>query len=113
MQQALKEFVDRRCTRSVAIIMGVSEREIFPALTPAQQRKLRAVVRDTLYDFRTVVTDLLEGLDTGEVVLNELWLEKLEQIHRAVVADQAPAEAQSPGYRTPSEFGGGRPIGAR
>lgn len=85
MQPVLKEFLDRRKDRAIAIILGVKERECDQYLTPEARTKLRKVVLDQLNEFYDVVVDIGNSLDSGEAILNEDWLTKLDEIHMAVV----------------------------
>lgn len=81
---SLQELLDRRCKRSIAIILNVKEREADFLLPDEVQRKLRKVIIDQINEFCSLATDILESASRG-VVFNELWLEKLEEIHSAVV----------------------------
>lgn len=114
MQPELKALLERRCKRSIAVILGVAEREVGSALSPEQHQKLRKVVLDVFHDYQGLIEDVMESLDTGEVALNALYLEKIDQIHATLVdtpSRPAPMSSGSGsnGHRSPSEFGGGRP----
>jgi hypothetical protein len=80
---SLQELLDKRCKRSIAIILGVKEREADFMLPDDVQRKLRKVIIDQLNDFCSLATDILESASQG-VVFNDLWLQKLDAIHEAV-----------------------------
>jgi hypothetical protein len=85
MQPVLMEFLANRRDRACAIILGVKERECDKQLSPDARAKLRKVVLDQLNDFYDVAMDIMKSLDSGETVLNEEWLSKLDEIHMAVV----------------------------
>jgi hypothetical protein len=85
MQQVLSDVLSRRRDRAIAIILGVKERECDRHLPPQVGSKLRKVVLDQLNEFYDLCLDLMRSLDTGEVVLNQLYLEKIDQMHTALV----------------------------
>jgi hypothetical protein len=79
----VKELVEKRCRRAIAIVLSAAEKENIP--TEARTR-LRKVVMDQFNDLTSLVVDVMESMDQG-MVLNELWLEKLDEIHSRVVRD--------------------------
>lgn len=81
MQQALVELLERRRNRCIAIVLGVKERECDKDLSAHSSQKLRKVVLDQFNEMHDLVIDIMESLDTGEVVLNEAYLQKIDQIH--------------------------------
>ncbi len=81
---SLADLLDRRCKRSIAIILGVKEREADFLLPNDVKQKLRKVVIDQLNEFCSLATDILESASDG-IVFNELYLQKLDEIHDAVV----------------------------
>jgi hypothetical protein len=80
----LQDLLEKRCRRSIAVILGVKEREVDEYLPKDAQMKLRKVVMDQLNDFCALATDILESTSDG-VVLNDIWLQKIDEVHRAVV----------------------------
>lgn len=87
MQAGLRDLLDKRAKRSIAIILGVKERECDQYLTDAVSAKLRKVVLDQVNEFHGLVVDILDSVDNGEVALNEHYLTKLDDIHHAVVGN--------------------------
>jgi hypothetical protein len=85
MQPALAELLRRRKDRSIAIILGVKERECDRHLPREAQLKLRKVILDQFNEFYDLLTDIANSLDDGDVVLNETYLAKIDGIHQAVV----------------------------
>lgn len=90
----LADIIGRQRDRSIAAILGVKEREADPHLPPAVRAKLRKVVLDQLNAYTGLVMDVLESLSAGQedgsaIVLNTLWLDKLDEIHAAVVPNGA------------------------
>lgn len=81
---SLEELLDRRCKRSIAIILGVKEREADFLLPDDVQRKLRKVIIDQLNDFCALATDIVESASRG-IVFNELYLKKIDEIHDSVM----------------------------
>lgn len=80
----LENLLERRCKRSIAILLGLKEREIDPFLPPEAQQKLRKAILDQLNDFCAIATDILES-SSQDVVFNELWLDRLEQMHSDIL----------------------------
>lgn len=85
MQQVLSDVLSKRKDRAIAIILGVKERECDKHLPPEVSSKLRKVVLDQLNEFYDLCLDVMRSLDTGEVVLNESYMTKLDEIHDALV----------------------------
>lgn len=85
MQQVLNDVLSRRRDRAIAIILGVKERDCDRHLPPEISKKLRKVVLDQLNEFYDLTLDLMRSLDTGEVVLNEHYLRKIDELHKAVI----------------------------
>ncbi len=86
MQQPMADLLKRRKDRSLAIILGVKERECDKDLSAMSSQKLRKVILDQVNEFYSLAVDLLESFDdNSEVVLNEHYLEKLDQMYDVVV----------------------------
>jgi hypothetical protein len=79
-QQLLSDILAKRRDRAIAIILGVKERECDSHLPNFASAKLRKVVLDQLNDYHDLCADLIRSLDTDEVILNEAYLERLDQI---------------------------------
>lgn len=84
MQTALETMLRKRRDRSIATILGIKERECDPHLPERTKQLLRKVILDQFNDFYTLVMDVTDSLDTGEVVLNEVYLAKIDEIHRSL-----------------------------
>lgn len=84
MQTPLKDLIEKRRDRAIAKILGVKEREIDPHVPAYVSQKLRKVVLDQVNEFADVILDVMGSLDSGEVILNEAYLERLGQIHEAI-----------------------------
>lgn len=86
MQPGLRDLLEKRRNRAIAVILGVKERECDGQLNAPSSQKLRKVVLDQLNEFHDLVVDLLDSLDNGDVVLNEVYLRKIDDVHAVVVA---------------------------
>lgn len=84
MQPALTEVIARRRDRAIAVLLGVKEKEVDQYLPPEVRVRLRKVILDQLNDFHSLVVDVMRSLDNGEVVLNDLYMERLDDLHREV-----------------------------
>jgi hypothetical protein len=84
MQDALGDLLKRRRDRAIAIILSIKERECDEYLPRETRVKLRKVVLDQFNEFYDLVLDLMSSLDQGDVVLNEEYLVKLDNVHRDV-----------------------------
>lgn len=79
-QQLLSDILAKRRDRAIAIILGVKERECDRHLDGPASAKLRKVVLDQLNDYHDLCADLIRSLDSDEVVLNEIFVERLDMI---------------------------------
>lgn len=79
-----RELLEKRCRRAIAVVLSAKEKEADPWLTAAAQAHLRKVILDQFNDLLALSVDLLDSLEADSVV-NELWLERLSEIHAAVV----------------------------
>ncbi len=84
-QPAVQEILYRRKQRCIATILGVKERELDKSLSAETQAKLRKVILDEINDFHDIALDLLNSVDGGNVVVNQLWLDKLDELYNHVV----------------------------
>ncbi len=84
-QPAVQEILHRRKQRCIATILGVKEREVDLDLSAETQAKLRKVILDEINDFHDIALDLLNSVDGGNVVVNQLWLDKLDELYNHVV----------------------------
>lgn len=80
-----EELVNRRKDRAIAIILRLKEADCDPHLPPAARVKLRKVILDQLNDFSELVLDIVQSMDDGHSVVNEKWIEKLDEMHQVVM----------------------------
>lgn len=81
----LKEMLGRRRDRAISIILSVKERECDKMLSRDQSQKLRKVILDQMNDLADFSMDVCNSLDTGDVILNEVYLRKLDAVYDIVV----------------------------
>ena len=96
-QQLLTDILAKRRDRAIAIVLGFRERECDQYLPAAVSHKLRKVVLDQLNDYHDLCADLIRSLDTDEVVLNELFVDKLDAIHESLGQLQAEIASSNTG----------------
>ncbi len=85
MNTAMMDMLAKRRDRSISIVLGTKERECDRYLSKEAQQKLRKVILDQFNDLVDFAMDVCNSLDTGEVVLNEAYLHKLDELHAAVM----------------------------
>lgn len=82
MSEMVKDLLAKRRDRSIAIIMGTAERELYPSVPSLDVRaSYRKVVLDQINDFYDLALDVLRSLDDGTVILNQEYLDKLDRIY--------------------------------
>lgn len=89
MQQALEVLLRKRRDRCIAICLGVKERDVDSQLSPEARRRLRKVILDQFNEFYDLVVDIAGSLDNGDVLLNEEYLAKIDEVHQAIVDGNA------------------------
>jgi hypothetical protein len=82
-ESVLYDALARKRDRTLAVILGVKERECDPYLPDRERAKLRKVILDQVNELCVFAGDLLESLGQGSV-FNEIYLEKLDAIYEAV-----------------------------
>lgn len=85
MQDVIADVIARRRDRAIAVLLGIKEKEVDQYLPPEVKARLRKAILDQMNDFHSLVVDVMRSFDTGEVVLNELYLEKIDQLYEVVV----------------------------
>lgn len=88
MQPVLTDVLARRRDRSIAIILGLKERECDSYLPRDASVKLRKAVLDQFNEFFDFAVDILRSYDSADEgpVLNDIYLEKLDIIHDMLAA---------------------------
>lgn len=88
-QQLLSDVLGKRRDRAIAIILGVKERECDRHLSAQASAKMRKVVLDQVNDLTDFASDLLKSLDSDDVVLNELFVDRLDMISNQLTRVEA------------------------
>lgn len=87
MPNPLMDMLARRRDRSISIILGVKEKEADGFLPKDVQHRLRKVILDQMNELVDFAIDVCNSLDTGDVVLNEEYLRKLDHIYEVTVVN--------------------------
>lgn len=87
MKASVRELLERRRRRAISSILFVKEKHCDRYLPEEAGEALRAAVRTQISEFHDLVFDLLETLTPQDdsILINELWLDKLDEIYAAVV----------------------------
>lgn len=85
MQQVIADVLARRRDRAIAILLGLKDRECDSYLPRDVSIKLRKAILDQFNEMHDLCVDVMRSLDTGEVVLNEIYLQKLDELHAKIV----------------------------
>lgn len=86
MQQVLNDVLARRRDRSIAILLGMKERECDQYLPRDVSARLRKIILDQINEYHDFVLDVCRSLDSqGEVVLNEYYLDRIDAIYESTV----------------------------
>jgi len=90
MQPVLNDVLARRRDRGIAIILGMKERECDKYLSKEASGKLRKAILDQFNEFYEICVDVMRSLDSGDVTLNEHYVERIEEklseLHSAVLS---------------------------
>jgi len=82
---ALIDLLNKRRDRAIAIILRTKEQECDEYLPPEQSARLRKVVLDQINNLSDMVIDLMGSLeDNSGVILNEYYLQRLDEVHTMV-----------------------------
>lgn len=93
MQRALQDLLRKRMDRAIATVLSCKEQGVDTYLNGSKDaseasRKLRKEVLDQFNSFYEVCLDVMGSLDNGEVVLNEHFLKKIDEIHQTLTHDK-------------------------
>lgn len=85
MDDAVKRILAKRRDRMIATILGTKEDLFDDHISQADSEEFRKVVLDQINDFFDLVIDMLKASQPDGIVVNEVWLDKIAEIHEAVV----------------------------
>jgi hypothetical protein len=78
----MRDLLDKRCRRSIATILAALDKE---ELSPEARSRVRKVILDSVNGFAELAQDVLGAAETGSV-MNELWIEKIEELRSDLLA---------------------------
>lgn len=81
---ALMEMLGRRRDRAISIVLKFKDKECDPHLPDQTRRKFRKIILDQMNDIADFAADVCRSLDTGEYTLNQIYIDKLNDIHKYV-----------------------------
>lgn len=81
----VRDFLNNRRNRAVGSILGWAERELFPKLTPQEQRELRQVVLDATNSYHDSVLDLVKAEDG---VRNDVVIDAIQRLEDRIANQQ-------------------------
>jgi len=81
MNDGVKGILAKRRDRTIAILLNFKESECDKYLPREIQVALRKQILDQVNDFYDLAIDLLRSLDTGTIVLNQEYLDKVDKMH--------------------------------
>lgn len=84
MQESVRELLQSRCKRTCRIILDAKETLCDPHMSEEDSDRFREVVLDQVNDFKSLFMTLLESFDGSDVTLNEVWLERLEEMYEVI-----------------------------
>lgn len=87
MEKGIKDLLDRRKNRSIAIIMAAMEESAYEYLPEDVASSIRKVTLDQINDFYNLVLDVLNSMDNSNVALNKYYLDILEDIHSYITEE--------------------------
>jgi len=80
MQEPIRKLLTKRKNRAIAIILSTKEELCDEFLPDDASLALRKVVLDQLNEFYDMCLDVI-GQDDDGFSVNEIWIERLEQIY--------------------------------
>lgn len=91
MLDGLLESLARRRDMTIKSILRVKELECDAHLPPHLSQHLRKAVLDAVNEYHEFAVQLMGTLDTDQVRVNQLFIEKLEAIYDYVMEEDAAA----------------------
>lgn len=86
MQEPIRKLLTKRKNRAIAIILSTKEERCDEFLPDDASLALRKVVLDQLNEFYDMCLDVI-GQDDDGFSVNEIWVERLEQIYDYISRD--------------------------
>lgn len=82
MQEKVKSIIESRSKRVCRVILDAKDEFCDANMDHEDSMVFRETVLDQVNDFKNLCIQLVEAVDVGAVSVNELWLEKLDEIHK-------------------------------
>lgn len=82
MQPEVDKFLEEQTKRAIKTILRTKEQHVDRYLPGDVSRQLRSSVLEAVNGMAEAVRQIVESLSTDQVVLNGLYLEKLDEVHR-------------------------------
>lgn len=78
-----KEFLAKRRNRAIATILGFKDRELDEYLPPEVSERFRKEILDQINELCDVAIDLI----SSSAQVNQVYLDRIDEIHAAVVVE--------------------------
>lgn len=85
MDDAVKKILARRRDRMIATILGAKEEFCDPHISQEEASEIRKVILDQINDYYDLCVDLLRSVQPEGLIMNQDYLEKLDEIHQALL----------------------------
>ncbi len=87
---SVEDVVSRRCNKAIAIILRHKDEHLDPHLSEEESQLFRTLVLDQINDLHDLFLDLLKVSKDDSAVVNEHYLNMIEEVHTAVTSGQDP-----------------------
>lgn len=86
MDKTMIDLLSRRKDRALAIILRFKELDCDEFLPQPTRVALRKIILDQINSYHDLAVDLLES-SSDDALINQIWLQKLEEIHSVVMSN--------------------------
>lgn len=83
-RKIITDTVEDRKNKVIARLLYVKERYADPHLPDDASDRLRKTILGQLNEFSDYVLELFKTIDSDDVIINELYLNKLDEMHESV-----------------------------
>jgi hypothetical protein len=84
MNEAVVSLLAKRRDKAIAVILSTKELHCDEFLPDSESSVLRKVVLDQINDYYDLCFDIIKSLDNDSVVLNNDYLDKIDEIYNKV-----------------------------
>lgn len=85
MDDAVRNILAKRRDRMIATILGAKEDICDEYLPQDASSEFRKIILDQVNDYYDLCSDLLRSVQPDSIVINEKFLDKLDEIHEVLV----------------------------